>query len=214
MKKIIFSTLALCTASASFAAVGVGLTGGYFYNSSGTQLTSGTLVLVASTTDSVFSQFIAGNSLTENSFIASDDLILKSFTIGSGGSVSSSFSLTLGNFSNLGVSDNLALYWFPTLSVGSTITNGSSYGFYSNQSATADSDPWVMVADGGSITLQFVTNAAGGSSSIPETAGYANLTAVPEPATTVALLGGAAGLFVMYRRRQRKVAAAPAVSAS
>lgn len=212
MKKIILSLFALCAASASFGAVGFGLTGAFFYNSSGVQLTSGTLVLVASTTDSTFSQSIAGNTLTENSFIASDDLILKSFTIGSNGGVSSSFSLTPASFSNLGAGDNLALYWFPTLTAGSTITNGSSYGFYSNQSATQDSDPWIMVSDGSSITLQFLTNAAGGASSISETAGYANLTAVPEPTTTVALLGGAAGLFVMHRRRQRKVA--PTVSAS
>ncbi len=208
MKKLLLSSLALCAAAPSFAAVGVGLTGGYFYNSSGTLLTSGTLVLVASTTDSSFSQFIAGNTLTENSFIASDDLILKSFTIGAGSSVSDAFSLTLGNFSNLSTGDNLGLYWFPSLTAGATIANGSSYGFYTNQASTLDSDAWTMVSDGSSITLQFVTNAAGGTSGIPETAGYANLTAVPEPATTAALLGGAAGLFVMYRRRQRKAAPA------
>ena len=43
---------------------------------------------------------------------------------------------------------------------------------------------------------------------------YANLTTVPEPATTVALLGGAAGLFVMYRRRHRKAVTAAPVTAS
>ncbi|WP_175414795.1 PEP-CTERM sorting domain-containing protein [Nibricoccus aquaticus] len=54
-----------------------------------------------------------------------------------------------------------------------------------------------------------MTVGAGGS--IADSLGNATLTTVPEPATTVALLGGAAGLFVMYRRRQRKaVTTAPA----
>jgi hypothetical protein len=216
MKKILLLAFPLLVTlvSTSKATVGIGLTGGYFYDQSGSLLNSGTLALVASTTDSSFNQLISGGTLSENSFLATDELVLKTFSIGNDGTSTNAFNIDQSSYTNLGAGDGLAIYWFPSLTAGSTITDGTKYGFFTSASGTPDSDAWTMASDGSSITLQFVTDAAGGSSSIPEISGYANLTAVPEPATTVALLGGAAGLFVLYRRRRQKSdPAAPAAVA-
>lgn len=190
------------------AAFTFNIIGGVVSDASGTPLSasSGVLALVASTTngDSFFTEHIAGASLSANSFLGGDDLVVATFSAIDGGFFSFSESLSYESFSSqLTASDRVALYWFPTLSAGDTILQGTSYGLFTDFT-------WSMPADGGTVTYSFTTESVGGS--LPDSAGFATLTAVPEPATTVALLGGAAGLFVLGRRRRRTAAAQPAAS--
>ena len=210
MKKYFFAaTLTVLTSLSCNASVTINLLGGVLSNSTGSSTlssTSGVLVLVASTGlgDTNFSTHIAGSSLTANTFLAGDDLVLATFSSFDGGFYSNASVLNYSSFSSqLTSSDQLALYWFPTLTAGATITNGTSFGAFTEGA-------WTMPSDGGTVTYSFTTQGAGGT--LPDSTGFASLTAVPEPATTVALLGGAAGLFVMHRRRQRK--ATPTASAS
>lgn len=196
-------------ATRAHAAFTINLLGGVVSDSSGTPISSssGVLALVASTAgaDSIFTQHIAGSSLTANSFLGGDDLVLATFTSFGDGFFSFSDSLSYESFSSqLNAGDSLALYWFPTLSAGDTILHGTSYGMFTEIS-------WAMPADGGTVTYSFTTESAGGA--LPDSAGFATLTAVPEPATTVAFLGAAAGAFVIYRRKRRSASPLPATAA-
>ncbi len=203
-----FLLLAL-VATRAHAAFTINLLGGTVSDSFGTPLSSssGVLALVASTTpgDSFFTQHIAGSSLTTNSFLGGDDLVVATFSSFDDGFFSFSDSLSYESFtSQLSANDSLALYWFPTLSAGDTILQGTSYGMFTDLT-------WAMPADGGTVTYTFATESLGGS--LPDSAGFATLTAVPEPATTVALLGAAAGAFVLWRRNRRQaIATTPAAS--
>jgi hypothetical protein len=66
-----------------------------------------------------------------------------------------------------------------------------------DDSSVDGGDPWLIVGDGGGlITLTFATEAAGGSRA--NSAGY-TLLAVPEPSSSVMLLG-ALGALAFCRR--------------
>jgi len=222
MNKVLtaLSCLVLGAVSAN-ASVTLTLEGGVLRSSSGTPVNDGGLIiLVASTADSAFSSSFNGNNSTSvGTFLTADDQIVASFSVSSvaadglqGGYAYSLSGLTYSGALNAG--DSLQLYWFPTLTTSSsTFGVGTSYGEYrTDATLNGSGSGWFLPSDGSTVALNFFTTSGGGS--VADSFGNASLTTVPEPATTVALLGGAAGLFVMYRRRQRKVAPASAVSAS
>lgn len=212
MKKITSMLLALSLGAVSAqATVNFSLFGGILRTSGGTAIADGGLVLlVASTTDSVFTGPLGTDSTTVGSVFGGDNVIVGAFSTslansGFTGGYGASLNLTYSG--NITAGDTLQLYWFPTLTTGSaTFGMGTSYGVYRTDSVRAGSDiGWVLPSDGSTVSLNFYTNSTG-VDTLADSLGNANLTTVPEPATTVALLGGAAGLFVMHRRRQRKTA--------
>lgn len=222
MKKILIALA--CASLSSFtasASVTLNVEGGTLRTNSGTPVSNGGLiVLVASTATNGFSSVFDGTvSTSVGTFLNADDQIIASFSVNSSaGNGAGGFSLLTnitysGSFSTLTGGQELQMYWFPSLTTSSsTFGVGTSYGAY-RTSAQLDgaSSGWVLPNDGTPLTtITFFTASAGGS--VADALGNANLTTVPEPATTVALLGGVAGLFVMYGRRQRK--AVTTVSAS
>jgi len=81
----------------------------------------------------------------------------------------------------------LALYWFPTLTIGASAPGaGTSYGFYRDSvangtagSGTDGSDPWFVPSDNSTVAIYFatVTGADGNAlGSVPNSAGYASYT--------------------------------------
>ena len=212
MKKSTFLLSAALVASSinAHASVALNLFGGTLSDSFGNAIGDGGLVvLVASTTDSIFSGPAPTSSLSSGSFFSGDDMVLATFEISSltsGLAGGYAFSSVLNYSGNLGSGDLLQLYWFPTLTLSSTtVGEGTNYGAYRTDSIVSDSNiSWALPSDGQTVALNFLTANVGGS--ISDSLGQATLTTVPEPATTVALLGGAAGVFVMLRRRQRRSA--------
>jgi hypothetical protein len=229
MKKISLALACIGLVSTSAqASVTITLEGGVLRTSTGTVAGDGGLILLVASTNpdpvnapsAGFSSTLDGNlSTSVGTFLTADDQIIASFSISSvaANGVQGGYAYTLSNFNYSGgltSGDQLQLYWFPTLTTSSTTFGvGTSYGAYRTDSQLNGSDAgWFLPSDGTTMALNFFTTS--GSGSVADSFGNASLTTVPEPATTVALLGGAAGLFVMYRRRQRKVAPAAAVSTS
>jgi hypothetical protein len=117
--------------------------------------------------------------------------------------------LNINYSGNLTSGDALQLYWFPSLTLNSTSFGSyTPYGTYRTDTISSSSDiAWTLPSDGATVTLNFFTSSTGVDGAVADSFGNASLSTVPEPVTTVALLGGAAGLFVMHRRRaQRKPA--------
>jgi PEP-CTERM motif len=190
------------------ASVTLTLDGGTLGTSNGTPMADGgLLLLVASTTDSSFSSFLDQSASTSvGSFLSGDDLIIGRFSVSSvSAGFSGGYSTVLSGLNltgNLSSDDALQLYWFPTLTTSSTTLGfGTSYGQYRTDSALdGSSSGWFMPSDSMTVALNFFTQSAGGSEA--DLLGNASLSTVPEPATTVALLGGVAALFVVVRRRR------------
>lgn len=151
-----------------------------------------------------FSDF-AGTSLTIGSNLgsSSDDTIISVFTaidLG-GGFTGFNDQETITLSGSLGTGDNLALYWFPDVSVNSIAGAVSQYGFFRTDSISSGSGSqmaFVMPADGVNLTLASASVSIGGD--IPDSALTA--VAVPEPSTYAAILGALALGFVAYRRRK------------
>jgi len=228
LKSLLISSLLFATTVGFGQTVSINLFAGTLLDGNGTTAANGGIFfLVADTANNGFSSlttdtvFSAGNMLTTGG----DDYITGMFQIDSATSGVSGTTLTsvVLDYSGGVVSqgDALQLYWVPTITTfGTTASIGTAYGAFRNDSAiTTGADlsiAWIAPAANPSAeSLTFATISAGGSYNNLE--GLADQTvqaAVPEPATTVALLGGAAGLFVLYRRRRQKSdLAAPAAVA-
>lgn len=220
MKKVLTAallSLALGSTSA-IATTSLSLYGGSLRDSSGNTLSDGGLILlVASTTDSLFSSPLPDASISVGSLFGGDDQIVGMFEVsqlnsGIAGGYGSTFNISYSG--NLTSGDALQLYWFPSLTLASTSFGSyTPYGTFRTDAIASDSDiAWVLPSDGATVTLNFFTTSSGLGGEA-DSLGNASLSTVPEPATTVALLGGAAGLFVMHRRRaQRKPTVAVSVA--
>ena len=124
--------------------------------------TNGLVLLVAST-NGVFGGPIATN------FVSSNNVVVARWDLSATG--------TPGQFSDtaldsqpiptgLSAGNQLMLYWFPTLNIGSTAPGaGTSYGFYRDATAALGnygaglngSDPWFVPADGNAVGIFFIT---------------------------------------------------------
>ncbi len=225
MKKILTAALLGLTlgASSALATVNLSLYGGNLRDGSGTTLSDGSLlVLVASTTDSIFSSPLPDTVLSIDSLFGGtgDDQIVGLFSVSeaNSGLAGGYGSQLIINYSgNLNAGDQLQLYWFPTLTTSSTsLGSYTPYGAYRTDSIASGSDiAWTLPSDGSTVTLNFFT-ASSGIGTESDAFGNATLSTIPEPATTVALLGGAAALFVAHRRRQtrKQVLAGTAIAAN
>ena len=217
MKKVLTAallSLALASTSA-LATTNLTLFGGTLRDGAGNAMADGGLVLlVASTTDSIFSSPLPDATISVGSLFGGDDQIVGLFEVSSLNSgITGGYGTMLNiNYSgNLTSGDALQLYWFPSLTLNSTSFGSyTPYGTFRTDSIASDSDiAWTLPSDGATVTLNFFT-ASSGLGSEADSLGNATLSTVPEPAMTVVLLGGAAGLFVVHRRRaQRKPTVAP-----
>jgi hypothetical protein len=215
MKKIILIAAISLMTFAAKATISFFVSAGDLRNSSasGTNLMSldGLVILVASTTDSVF------NGPTSSSFATGDDVVLYRGDLHESGQPGlfqpSAIIIDLSSFSGLNAGDPVKLFWFPTLTTNSiTPGNGTSYGAYRDPvgnigpgTGLDGSDPWYVQADGANINLNFITASEGGSN--PDSAGYADLV-VPEPghfAVGLFAVGLCAHQFIRQRRRPTQV---------
>lgn len=189
--------------------VTINLTASRLYDSSGTMLNTGGLVLlVADTSHNGFGSFLSGSSLSAGSFLNVDDQILGFTTIlgnGTGTAFSSFASIPLASspYTNLTTGDPLAVVWFSTLTGSSTtLAVGNSYGLFSSTSLSTDGDPWATPADGATIDLVFKTLLAGGTHAESEAYAAYTVSAIPEPSTYAAIVGSLI-LGVAFRRRRK-----------
>jgi hypothetical protein len=171
-----------------------------FQSNGTTPIPQGALIqLVASTTDSTFtlptaSSFVGGSA---------DDVVLASFGSGPNGTVAQPIVFSLSSFANLTPGDPLMLRWWPTLTTSSVAPGFTTFGQFRTDAVENFSNTgWFVPADGSTITLNFLDQAAMGSE--PNSAGTASFTtgaAVPEPSTWAAaiLVGGA---LVFHARRR------------
>jgi hypothetical protein len=130
----------------------------------------GQVFLVASTTDGVFDGPTAG------AFVTGDDVILQRWDFDSGlgdGLFLGALQFEPAGVPHLTAGDPLRLYWFPTLTAGSTSPgDGTPYGFCRGAAGIDGSDAWVVPAEGSTVDLTFATESAGGSH--PDSAGAAS----------------------------------------
>jgi hypothetical protein len=176
---------------------------GRLYESGGiTPMQNGRLLLlVASTEDNVFtppnaSSFVGGST---------DDVVVASFdmqwnTTGSTGANLEAIVFQLTGAISPG--DPVRLEWFPSVTYNPSTDYqsdappaGSAYGTFRTDVPNVDesTSAWFVPAEGQNLSLNFVTQAIGGSQ--PESAGYADqLVAVPEPSLTAVLLVSAVSL--------------------
>jgi hypothetical protein len=169
----------------------------------------GLVILVASTADSTF------NGPSPTAFVTGDDHLVGKFDLSAWQSPGV---FTLGLKTSLSgdwaAGDSLMMYWFPTLTIGSTApglgTSYGQYGYYGNATGTYGPQ-WVTPSDGGTVGLKFFTTDASflkpGGGPVDASAGLASLsvTAVPEPATCgmIAAMVCLAGAVVSKRVRRK-----------
>lgn len=175
---------------------------GRLYDSSGSLLGDGGLVLLlADTQQNGFGTLAAGN-IDIGDYLSGGLQVLGRTTVNamngtaSAAGTTNSIPLGAGSFPQLSTGDRLAIAWFPTLGASSfSFVSGTSYGLFSDAT-------WLVPSAGAIVTFEFFTIARGGSYN--DALGQATLSAIPEPSTSVAIMGAAAlGLAAWRRQRQR-----------
>lgn len=163
---------------------------------------NGFLGSYTSAADADFSIF-SGTSLTIGSSIsgAGDDQIIGVFRMqdfGGASGIQGSLSGINVVSGSLAANQQLAVYWFPTVTTTSIAGTLSEYGFYRSDTVDASSDiAFVMPGDGANVNL-YAFNFDGGSVPV---GGFVAV-AVPEPSTYAAIFGALALGFVAHRRRK------------
>ncbi len=173
--------------------------------------TSGIVLLTAATTGTF-------NGPSGTSFVTGDEVILGLWDLSAVG-LDGAFADTTGDLSFSGLwdeGDALRLYWYPTLTTGSSGPSvGTPYGYYSDLLGLDGSDPWVTTGESTNLSLNFFTSDSllAPGSNLPE-AGLASHTVlaaspnpVPDTASTFALMAlgmtslGAARSFLRKSRK-------------
>jgi hypothetical protein len=188
-------SLAVLTFNAQ-ADVSLAITAGELRYDAITPMPSSGQIIVAASTESIFS------GPTPESFVSGNDVLLFRGTIGNGDGIFDD--LITFNLNALGVQTGnpVQLYWFPTLTSADTAPGfNTPFGAYHHPTGLDGSAPWFLPSDGTlSHTLTFQTASLEGSN--PDLAGYANFTTVPEPSTYALLLLGGLGWFFLRKGRK------------
>lgn len=199
-----------------------------FTQSSGAVIPIGSLgVIVADTAQNGFSVqstetsgSLLGVTLSLGNFIGPDDKIIDIFTASSSGAGGNGFlpgakSYTYDAASPAGASfaatDPLAIYWFPTiLTIGSTVTANTSFGFFTSNTVNAASagvNPIAFIApsDPSNKSLSYFTTDVVGAGGVPTSLFKATFTTVPEPSSIALLGGGLLAIGTMVNRRKSQI---------
>jgi hypothetical protein len=193
MKKLLFvGLISLSHATAHCQFVAFNVEAEVLKTSGGSPMpASGLAVLVASTVDATFggptpASFASG---VDDMEVARWDLTLN------GPGVLQVTSGPLSRSAPWDAGDPVQLYWFPTLTIGSSVPGaGTSYGQYRDGVGGVEpgGEVWTTPADTITRTLKFFTTdatflVAGGNS--PASAGNASFTTVPEPSEYAMFFG-------------------------
>lgn len=176
---------------------------GRLYDSGGSLLPNGTLVLFLSDTlQNGFGTLSAG-SLNVGDYLNGDNQILARAVIDSGfngtgttSGTTGAITLAGGSFPQLTTGDPVAVAWFVGLTGSSfSLSSGASYGLFTDSG-------WTVPSGGSTVDFPFLTSASG-HGSYSDTLGRATLTttAIPEPSTYAASAGVAMLALAFYRRR-------------
>lgn len=165
----------------------------------------GLVLLVASTGDSIF------GAPRADYFVSGDDVVLAAWALTVNQILinnAAGIALTGG----LSAGDRVQLYWYPTLDLA-TYDNGAGmpgeveYGTYRHDSGLDGSAPWVIPADGSTVSLIFRTESFVGSNA--NDLGIAGFTVAPVPEASNMIFGALALGLVAFRvvpRLRRKLA--------
>ncbi len=203
------------SASVQAATISFNIDGDRLRTSGGALIPSGSLVLlIASSTNGSFTSPLVANGSnstllgSSGSFLSGDEIVLFRGASSNGFAQFSTGGIEQSLFPNWSLSDPLALVWFPTLTLASptTLTAGTTYGFYTNASAIDGSNAWITPsAPASSVPLAFYTTDGNdlGPGTNPVSAANASQTvAAPEPTSALLL---SVGLVSLASRRRRQV---------
>jgi hypothetical protein len=171
---------------------------------------------------------LAAGSFLIGSGGLSDDLVVARVDLDSGfgaGSLSQTLNLSFGldSTGSWQPGDQLSLYWFPSLSSGSTTPGvGTHLGMFRDDVTDATSrNAWVTPGASSTISLQFVTQDANGpifpggvypsgAAGYPSATGNASqvVTPVPEPSQFAAAFGLGCLAWAFVARKSKRSAAA------
>ncbi len=198
--------------SAASAAVTIELGAGIIQSSTNTSVPVGAIgILVADINNAVAgmptSSELVGLTLTNNTVFGSggykivgvfqaQDLSGTAGVQGGYGGLTS-FDLTGG----VATGNQLGLFWFPTITtVGATVADGTSYGFYRSSTAADGGTIGYTVPTDGAYSIYGYTTTLGGSLAANTYSATMTATAVPEP-SRFCLFGLALMGLIMRRRR-------------
>ncbi len=156
-------------------------------------------VLVIDSTGDGFAPLNGGESLTIGASWGNDTVLqIEDLTAGgTDGLYLGAVTVTYGGTITSG--DKMILYWFPTLTLSSTVlSNGDPFGSYRDDVGLDGGAPWSLPADtGASLALNALTVSYGGS--LADGSLLANQV-VPEPSTLVLVGLGLLGMAALRRR--------------
>ena len=163
-----------------------------------TPVANGALLQVIASADNVFATPTAG------AFVGGNDTILWSGGFDSGTTgVTGAMQVFLAELPAATYAGQyLVVRWYPTLTLGSSLTEGISFGQYGYPNDSA----WVAPGGGGTSGYGLLTSSSG-FGTVPDLSGAATFTtAIPEP-TTIAVWTGLFALGLAGWRRRRALRA-------
>ncbi len=204
MKKIIYAVSFLGLTSSCWADWTINFSIDGLRNSSGVFVPASSLVLlVADMNNNGYTAPVANFSTALDASWGSDDKVIARFSDVTN-NINGVFDAAIMG-SDIYAGKNIAMYWFPTLSLASTVmAGGTSYG---TTSTFLTPTGWTTPASSGTTNLTFLGQNSTGNlgsgiyTNAQMTAGV-TVSAIPEPSTFAALFGAAALGMAAYRRRR------------
>jgi len=216
MKKLLFVLLPFF-ASPAFADVSINLDAGELVGASGAPMQvddsyhslNGSLLLILD----LGTGGSADNTLTPGQYVSGTNIVLAAGGFNTNSRLSNEtntvFNIPESVISTVNVGDELALRWFPQITLsqyesGDLSAAGDYFGTYNPAGGNPDGgDTWTLPTDGSLISLKFYTMDSEGGGSQPDSAGVAGMQvigAAPEPSTCLLLL---VGMVALMLRKQR-----------
>ena len=207
LPSLFLSALAFAPLSAS--ALTISIDADVLKDANGSPMLLSGLVILTAAADGIF------NGPSGSSFVTGTEMLLYSWDLTAFGAegVLSDHTTPLSFTGGWDQGDQLRLYWFPTLTLGSVPTPNTPYGYYSDSTGIDGSAPWITPDESDNMSLTFFTSdsiLAPGSNSpdagiadqlVPQRSGPAPSN-VPDEGNTLALAGIAfAGIHFARRLR-------------
>jgi hypothetical protein len=208
LRSLAATALILLTGASAQASISFVVNADQLLNVGNIVIPNGSAVFIVAATSGTFATPPAGTYTQGSSWTVGGDTDLVIYAVGSitesgeQGVVDTTPTLSLGNGWSVG--DELALYWFPTITYsagGTVLTGGASFGTFNSSSVGDDAPAWITPPNGSSAYgLYYLT--PGGNLLGPgnDVGTFGTVTGVPEP-STFALIGGVLALGAVLRRR-------------